>query len=35
MPHIVAAVEGDVTLGEICDDLRGVFGTYTPPGRSV
>ena len=35
MPRIVAAVEGDVTLGEICDDLRGVFGTYTPPGRSV
>ena len=35
MPRIVAAVEGDVTLGEICDDLRGVFGTYVPPGRSV
>ena len=35
MPRIVAAVEGDVTLGEICDDLREVFGTYTPPGRSV
>ena len=34
MPHIVAAVEGDVTLGEICDDLRGVFGTYVPPGRA-
>ena len=33
MPLIVAAVEGDVTLGEICADLRGVFGTYTPPGR--
>ncbi len=35
MPLIVAAVEGDVTLGEICDDLRAVFGTYLPPGRSV
>ncbi len=35
MPLIVAAVEGDVTLGEICDDLRGVFGTYVPPGRSA
>jgi len=35
MPLIVAAVEGDVTLGEICDDLRGVFGAYVPPGRSA
>ncbi|HEY7623850.1 MAG TPA: methylmalonyl-CoA mutase family protein, partial [Candidatus Limnocylindria bacterium] len=31
VPLILAAVEADVTLGEICDDLRGVFGTYEPP----
>jgi methylmalonyl-CoA mutase N-terminal domain/subunit len=31
VPLIVAAVEADVTLGEICADLREVFGTYTPP----
>jgi len=24
-------VEADVTLGEICADLREVFGTYVPP----
>ena len=30
MPHLVAAVEGSVTLGEICADLRTVFGTYSP-----
>jgi methylmalonyl-CoA mutase, N-terminal domain len=29
-PLILAAVEADVTLGEISDDLRGVFGTYRP-----
>ncbi len=27
---ILAAVEADVTLGEICADLREVFGTYVP-----
>ena len=27
---IVAAVEASVTLGEICADLREVFGTYVP-----
>jgi methylmalonyl-CoA mutase N-terminal domain/subunit len=27
---ILAAVEARATLGEISDDLRGVFGTYTP-----
>jgi methylmalonyl-CoA mutase N-terminal domain/subunit len=32
MPRILAAVEGDVTLGEISDDLRAVFGTYRPGG---
>ncbi|HKW79235.1 MAG TPA: methylmalonyl-CoA mutase family protein [Candidatus Limnocylindria bacterium] len=33
MPRILAAIESGVTLGEICADLRGVFGTYTP-GRT-
>ncbi len=33
MPRILACVEGGVTLGEICLDLRGVFGTYAP-GRA-
>jgi methylmalonyl-CoA mutase N-terminal domain/subunit len=31
VPLILAAVEADVTLGEVCVDLRGVFGTYVPP----
>jgi methylmalonyl-CoA mutase N-terminal domain/subunit len=31
VPLILAAVEADVTLGEICADLRAVFGTYVPP----
>ncbi len=31
VPLILAAVEADVTLGEICADLRDVFGTYVPP----
>ncbi|MDP9266572.1 MAG: methylmalonyl-CoA mutase family protein [Chloroflexota bacterium] len=30
LPPIIAAVEADVTLGEICTDLRSVFGTYDP-----
>jgi methylmalonyl-CoA mutase N-terminal domain/subunit len=29
-PLVLAAVEADATLGEISDDLRSVFGTYTP-----
>jgi methylmalonyl-CoA mutase, N-terminal domain len=29
MPHILDAVRSYATLGEICDTLRGVFGTYT------
>ena len=33
MPPIVAAVDGDVTLGEICADLRSAFGTYVPADR--
>jgi methylmalonyl-CoA mutase, N-terminal domain len=28
MPHLVDAVDASVTLGEICDVLREVFGTY-------
>ena len=35
MPEIVAAVEADVTLGEICSDLREVFGSYSPTGRAM
>jgi methylmalonyl-CoA mutase, N-terminal domain len=31
VPLILAAIEADVTLGEICADLRDVFGTYVPP----
>jgi len=30
MPLIIACVENDVTLGEICHTLRGVFGEYQP-----
>jgi len=30
MPVIVACVENDVTLGEVCHTLRGVFGEYQP-----
>jgi methylmalonyl-CoA mutase N-terminal domain/subunit len=29
MPHIVAAVRAYATVGEICDALREVYGTYT------
>ncbi len=29
MPHILDAVRSYATLGEICDSLRKVFGTYT------
>jgi methylmalonyl-CoA mutase N-terminal domain/subunit len=31
VPPIIAAVEAGVTLGEICTDLRSVFGVYEPP----
>jgi methylmalonyl-CoA mutase N-terminal domain/subunit len=31
MPLFVECVENDVTLGEICKVLRGVFGEYRPP----
>jgi len=30
LPPILAAVRAQVTLGEICDTLRGVFGTHQP-----
>ncbi|MBC7812239.1 MAG: methylmalonyl-CoA mutase family protein [Burkholderiales bacterium] len=30
MPLIITCVENDVTLGEICHTLRGVFGEYQP-----
>ena len=33
LPRIVAAVDGEVTLGEICADLRSVFGVYAPADR--
>jgi len=29
MPHLLEAVKAYATLGEICDALREVFGTYT------
>ncbi len=31
MPHFIACVEGEVTLGEICGRLRQVWGEYRPP----
>ncbi len=31
MPHLIACVENEVTLGEISDSLRAVFGKYTVP----
>jgi methylmalonyl-CoA mutase N-terminal domain/subunit len=30
MPRLVDAVEASVTLGEICERLRGVFGVHEP-----
>ncbi len=30
MPHFIACVEGDVTLGEICGRLRRLWGEYRP-----
>ncbi|HSB89653.1 MAG TPA: methylmalonyl-CoA mutase family protein [Anaerolineales bacterium] len=32
MPHLLACVEADVTLGEICGRLRQVWGEYRPAG---
>jgi methylmalonyl-CoA mutase N-terminal domain/subunit len=31
MPHFIRCVEADVTLGEICGQLRRVWGEYQPP----
>ncbi len=31
MPLLIECVENDVTLGEICGVLRGVWGEYQPP----
>jgi methylmalonyl-CoA mutase N-terminal domain/subunit len=31
MPVIIACVENDLTLGEICGVLRGLWGEYQPP----
>jgi methylmalonyl-CoA mutase N-terminal domain/subunit len=28
MPHLLEAVKAFATLGEICDAMRDVFGTY-------
>ena len=33
IPGMLAAVEAEATLGEICDALRGVWGTYTELAR--
>ena len=31
MPLFIECVENDITLGEICNTLRGVWGEYQPP----
>jgi len=33
MPYLLEAVRAYATLGEICDALRDVFGTYTETAR--
>jgi methylmalonyl-CoA mutase N-terminal domain/subunit len=33
MPLILAALVARATLGEVCDTMRGVFGTYQPEQR--
>ena len=33
VPAMLAAVRAEATLGEICDTLRAVWGTYTEPAR--
>jgi methylmalonyl-CoA mutase N-terminal domain/subunit len=33
VPLFIEAVESDVTLGEICDVLRGEWGEYRPVFR--
>lgn len=32
MPVFVECVENDITLGEICNTLRGVWGEYVAQG---
>ena len=32
MPSLIAGVDRGVTLGEVCDIYREVFGVYTDPG---
>ena len=32
VPPVLACVRASVTLGEICEDLRGVFGVFEPRG---
>jgi methylmalonyl-CoA mutase, N-terminal domain len=34
MPPILDSLERRATLGEVCDTLRGVFGTYAPGGNT-
>ena len=34
MPYLLDAVRAYATLGEICDALRGVFGTYQETHRT-
>ena len=31
MPHFIHCAREYATLGEMCDVLRSVFGTYTEP----
>jgi methylmalonyl-CoA mutase N-terminal domain/subunit len=31
IPVLIECVEKDITLGEICDLLRGIWGEYQPP----
>jgi methylmalonyl-CoA mutase N-terminal domain/subunit len=33
IPAMLEAVQAEATLGEICDALRDVWGTYTEPAR--
>jgi methylmalonyl-CoA mutase N-terminal domain/subunit len=33
IPAMLQAVQAEATLGEICDALRDVWGTYTEPAR--
>jgi methylmalonyl-CoA mutase N-terminal domain/subunit len=31
VPLLIEAVDAGVTLGELCSDLEGVFGSYRAP----